>query len=125
MTRRIKFSLITLFTAIVLLFAGLFAITTPTKTASAATQTTLSNFSIGGTNTQNHVQLVAGSGEMPADFVTFGQSNNLAMIDANGSTFGKTSMWREDTKWWGIVGVLAADSKTFNIFFIHKIISII
>ena len=116
MTKRIKYSLITLFTAMILLFAGLFAITMPTETASAATQTTLSNFSIGGTNTQNHVQLVAGSGEMPADFVTYGQSNNLAMIDANGSTFGKTSMWREDTKWWGVVGVLTADSKTFNIF---------
>ena len=116
MTKRIKFSLITLFTAMVLFFAGLFAMTIPTKTASAATQTTLSNFSIGGKNTQNHVQLVAGSGEMPADFVTYGQSNNLAMINTNGSTFGTTSMWREDTKWWGIVGVLAADSKTFNIF---------
>ena len=116
MTKRIKFSLITLFTAMVLFFAGLFAMTIPTKTASAATQTTLSNFSIGGTNTQNHVQLVANSGEMPADFVTYAQSNNLAMIGTNGSTFGTTSTWRENTKWWGIVGVLAADSKTFNIF---------
>ena len=116
MTKRIKFSLITLFTAMVLFFAGLFAMTIPTKTASAATQTTLSNFSIGGTNTQNHVQLVANSGEMPEDFVTYAQSNNLAMIGTNGSTFGTTSTWRENTKWWGIVGVLAADSKTFNIF---------
>ena len=116
MTKRIKLSLITLFTAMILLFAGLFAITMPTERASAATQTTLSNFSIGGTNTQNHVQLVAGNGEMPADFVTYGQNNNLAMVNTNGSTFGMTSMWREDTKWWGVVGVLAADSKTFNIF---------
>ena len=115
MKTRIKFSLITLVTALVLFIAGIFMLPTPTTTASADS-VTLSNFSIGGTNTQNHVQLVAGSGEMPADFVTFGQSNNLAMIDANGSTFGKTAMWREETKWWGIVGVLAADSKTFNIF---------
>ncbi len=116
MKTRIKFSLITLVTAFVLFVAGIFMLPTPTTTASADS-VTLSNFSIGGTNTQNHVQLVAGSGEMPADFVTFGQSNNnLAMIDTNGSTFGKTAMWREETKWWGIVGVLVANAKTFNIF---------
>ena len=115
MKTRIKFSLITLVTALVLFIAGIFMLPTPTTTASADS-VTLSNFSIGSTNTQNHVQLVAGSGEMSADFVTFGQSNNLAMINTNGSTFGTASTWREETKWWGIVGVLAADAKTFNIF---------
>ena len=107
MTKRVKFNLITFVTVIILFLAGLFAITVPTKTASAATQTTVSGFSIGTPNAATHLVINVGNGSFPTDF----PDGDIRVIDGN---FATDTVYA-DGNFSGQVGVTASGA-TMNFF---------
>lgn len=83
-----------------------------TEAKPEAKEVTISNFSCGAINNDKEVDLIIGSGKLPADFVTYGAGNNLSYAEG---TFGTTSLWNT-SKFKGMVGVLSNTATSFQIF---------
>ena len=72
----------------------------------------LSDFTFGANNAAGYFDLAVGSGEIPADFVTYGSANNLSFA---GGTFASSSTWDSLTFPYN-VGVLSSSATNFQIF---------